>query len=98
MASLLMETQPNMNGWHDSIKEQQPDHPDSLIKQIRAKRVNVSNMSIDQLHTHMAEESNLRRRLSRARGLPDVLPAPDDENISKTPVATRDATSVARNR
>lgn len=82
-------------GWHDSIKEQQPDHPDSLIKQIRAKRVNVSNMSKSELESHMIEESNLRRRLSRAKGLPDVLPAPDTID-NKSPVATRDATSVAR--
>lgn len=84
-----------MNSWHESIKEQQPDHPDSLIKQIRAKRVDVSNMSINELHSHMAEESNLRRKLSRAKGLPDVLPAADIVD-SESPVATRDATSVAK--
>lgn len=82
-------------GWHESIKEQQPDHPDSLIKQIRAKRVDVSAMSINELHTHMAEESNLRRKLSRARGLPDVLPAADISD-NKSPIATRDATNVAK--
>lgn len=85
-----------MNNWHESIKEQQPDHPDSLIKQIRAKRVDVSNMSKSELESHMIEESNLRRRLSRARGIPDVLPAPLDEDIGKSPVIVRDATNVAR--
>lgn len=84
-------------GWHESIKEQQPDHPDSLIKQIRAKRVDVSNMSKGELESHMIEESNLRRRLSRARGLPDILPAVDIKD-DRSPIATRDATNVARGR
>lgn len=86
-----------MNSWHDSIKEQQPDHPDSLIKQIRAKRVDVSNMSMNELHSHMAEESSLRRKLSRAKGIPDVLPAADIKD-DRSPIATRDATNVARGR
>jgi hypothetical protein len=82
--------------WHESIKDQQPDHPDSLIKQIRAKRVDVSKMNSNELDKHMREESDLRRQLSRSRGLPDILPAPEDSLIGKTPVATRDTTNVAK--
>lgn len=89
-----------------SIKGQKPDiGVDGLINQLKAGRVNVSNMTEDQLNTHMEDEAGLRRRIRLARGLPEILPTQEviaaelaNEKVTDVPdVNTRqyaDATQV----
>lgn len=65
--------------WRDSIRDQQPDHPDSLIKKIRSMRVDVSKMTPAQLTAHMDSEQVVRKKLSKVRGQPDILPQIDKD-------------------
>lgn len=60
---------------------------DSLVKVLRAGRVDVSEMSTEQLHGHMTREAELVRGIRQARGLPEVMGTRPPE-IKLTDVAT----------
>jgi hypothetical protein len=82
--------------WRPSIKDDSPEHPDSLIKKIRGMRVDVSKMNSKQLEQHMDSESVVRRKLSRSKKLPDILPEVDKDEeqlrgVTAIPPVQRDA-------
>ncbi len=77
-----------------SIKGQ---NPDSLVKKLRAGRVDVSKMSPTELEAHLSNEAQLRQQIATARGLPKILPEPEVEPPA-TPTAPADATRVRKPR
>lgn len=86
--------------WAPHSIKQQPQQPvvaDSLIKVLRAGRVDVSGMSTEQLHGHMTREAELVRGIRRAKGLPEIMgtrPPPEIKIIA--PATPADATRVTR--
>lgn len=70
---------------------------DSLVKVLRAGRVDVSGMSTEQLHGHMTREAELVRGIRRAKGLPEVMGTRLPEPVKLADVATPvDNTRVAK--
>lgn len=68
------------------MNKSHPEHPvygqqpvagkakaDSLVRVLRAGRVDVSGMSTSELHGHMTHEAELVRGIRRAKGLPEIM-------------------------
>lgn len=80
--------------------------PATLIRELRAGRVDVSNMNTEELHTHMAGEAKLLSNIRSASGLPAIRPLQReyDNPVSTNPNEFKlvdtstpvDATSVKR--
>lgn len=91
------------------MNKSHPEHPvygqqpvagkakaDSLVRVLRAGRVDVSGMSTEQLHSHMTQEAELVRGIRRAKGLPEIMGTRPPE-VKLTDVTTpADASRVVR--
>jgi hypothetical protein len=78
--------------WQAHSIKQQPV-VDSLVKTLRAGRVDVSGMSTEQLHGHMTREAELVRGIRRAKGLPEVMGTRPPEVVA-TPVIPQQPADV----
>lgn len=71
-----------------SIKQEpsKKQEPAVLTRELRVGRVDVSKMSIPELHTHMTNESNLLRNIREASGLPAIRPLQSEyvNNVNST--------------
>lgn len=93
------------------INKQEPTKeartPASLIRELRAGRKDVSQMSIPELQAHMTNEARMLKNIREASGLPAIRPLQREYtaidmaemnrfNLANTAVTPPDATRVNR--
>lgn len=73
-------------GYSIKPKQEPSKKPVVLTRELRTGRVDVSKMSIPELHTHMTNESNLLRNIREASGLPAIRPLQSEyvNNVNST--------------